>query len=44
MAKLHGHIETNEIMKRRAETGAGANVHVEHIEGGATPVLLGVKG
>jgi NADH-quinone oxidoreductase subunit B len=40
---LHGLIETNEIMKRRAETGAGANVHVEHIEGGATPVLLGAK-
>ena len=29
---LHGLIETNQIMKRRDETGAGANVHVEYVE------------
>jgi NADH-quinone oxidoreductase subunit B len=40
---LHGLIETNQILKRREATGAGANVHVEYIEPGssATPVLLG---
>jgi NADH-quinone oxidoreductase subunit B len=33
------------ILKRRAESGAGANVHVEYIEPGSspTPVLLGAK-
>ena len=42
---LHGLIETNQILKRRAETGAGANVHVEYIEPGASPtrVLLGAR-
>ncbi len=40
---LHGLIETNQIMKRRAETGAGANVHVEFIESTDMPVLLGAK-
>ena len=40
---LHGLIETNEIMKRRDETGAGANVHVEFIESTDMPVLLGAK-
>ena len=40
---LHGLIENDEILKRRAETGAGANIHVQQIETGATPVLLGAK-
>jgi len=40
---LHGLIETDEIMRRRDETGAGANIEVEFIEAGATPVLLGAK-
>jgi NADH-quinone oxidoreductase subunit B len=42
---LHGLIETNEIMKRRADTGEGANVHVTEIpsSGRSVPVLLGSK-
>jgi len=42
---LHGLIETNEIMKRRADTGEGANVHVREIpsSGRSVPVLLGSK-
>ena len=42
---LHGLIETNQIMKRRDATGAGANVHVEYvpIPDADTPVLLGAK-
>jgi NADH-quinone oxidoreductase subunit B len=40
---LHGLIETNQIMKRRDETGAGANVHVEYIEPTGVPVLLGAR-
>jgi NADH-quinone oxidoreductase subunit B len=40
---LHGLIETTEILKRREETGAGANVHVDFIDGGSTPVLIGSK-
>ncbi len=28
---LHGLIETNQIMKRRDATGAGANIHVEYV-------------
>src|SRR4026209_2485220 len=43
---LHGLIETNQIMKRREATGAGANCHVEYVpipDGADTPVLLGAK-
>ena len=39
--QLHGLIENEEILRRRAETGAGANIHVQQIEAGATPVLMG---
>jgi NADH-quinone oxidoreductase subunit B len=40
---LHGLIETGELMKRRAETGAGANVHITEIPPAVepVPVLLG---
>ncbi|MCU1393595.1 MAG: NADH-quinone oxidoreductase subunit [Ilumatobacteraceae bacterium] len=40
---LHGLIETGEVMKRRAATGAGANVHITEIPATLepTPVLLG---
>ena len=39
---LHGLIETGELMKRRAESGAGANVHITEIPAAIepTPVLL----
>ena len=40
---LHRQIENGEIMRRRAETGAGANVHVEQIAAASTPVLLGSR-
>ena len=42
---LHGLIETDQILKRRHESGGGANIHVEYIEpaAAATPVLLGAK-
>jgi NADH-quinone oxidoreductase subunit B len=40
---LHQKIEDGEIMRRRAETGAGANIHVEQIAATSTPVLLGNK-
>ena len=42
---LHGLIENGQLLKRRAETGAGANVHVTEIPAGAQPipVVLGVK-
>jgi NADH-quinone oxidoreductase subunit B len=40
---LHQLIEDGEIMRRRTETGAGANVHVEQIAATSTPVLLGNK-
>ena len=40
---LHGLIETGQIMKRRDETGAGANVHVEYIVPTGVPVLLGSR-
>ncbi len=32
-----------EILKRRRDTGAGANIHVQHIESSSTPVLIGSK-
>ena len=38
---LHQKIEDGEIMKRRASTGAGAEIHVTEIPAGPTPVLLG---
>ncbi|HRE02126.1 MAG TPA: NADH-quinone oxidoreductase subunit NuoB, partial [Ilumatobacteraceae bacterium] len=40
---LHQHIEDGHIFRRRAETGAGANVHITDIPAMAepTPVLLG---
>ena len=40
---LHGLIENEHILKRRAETGAGANIHVQQIEASSTPVLMGAK-
>jgi NADH-quinone oxidoreductase subunit B len=40
---LHQKIEDGEIMRRRAQTGAGANLHVEEIAATSTPVLLGTK-
>ena len=40
---LHGLIENEEILKRRAASGGGANIHVEHIDATSTPVLLGMK-
>src|SRR4051812_15074519 len=42
---LHQLIEDGHLMKRRAETGAGANVHVQEIPAGAEsiPVLLGTR-
>jgi NADH-quinone oxidoreductase subunit B len=39
---LHHLIETGELMKRRAETGAGADLHVTEIPA-TTPVLLGTR-
>ena len=41
--QLHGLIENEQILKRRKETGAGANIHVQHIDSGSTPVLMGSK-
>jgi NADH-quinone oxidoreductase subunit B len=42
---LHQLIEDGHLMKRRAETGTGANVHVQEIPSGAEsiPVLLGTR-
>ena len=42
---LHQLIEDGELMKRRSETGTGANVHVQEIPAGAEsiPVLLGTR-
>ena len=39
---LHGLIETGELVRRRADSGAGANVHITEIPASAapTPVLL----
>jgi len=41
--QLHGLIENEHILKRRKETGEGAQIHVEHIEPAPAPVLLGTK-
>jgi NADH-quinone oxidoreductase subunit B len=42
---LHQLIEDGELMKRRADSGAGANVHVQEIPSGfeSIPVLLGTR-
>jgi NADH-quinone oxidoreductase subunit B len=42
---LHGLIEGGEIMRRRRESGAGANVHITEIPAGAVsaPVVLGKR-
>ncbi len=40
---LHQQIEDGEILRRRKETGAGANLHVQEIAATSTPVLLGTK-
>jgi NADH-quinone oxidoreductase subunit B len=40
---LRSGIQGGELLRRRAETGAGANVHIDVIESGATPVLLAAK-
>jgi NADH-quinone oxidoreductase subunit B len=40
---LHQLIEDGEILRRRVETGAGANMHVQEIPATAMPVLLGSK-
>lgn len=38
---LRAGIQHGELLRRREETGAGADVHIDVIESGATPVLLG---
>ena len=40
---LHQLIEDGELLRRRAESGAGANVHVHEIPATSMPVLLGSK-
>lgn len=42
---LHQKIEDGELLKRRAATGAGANIHVTEIAAGAqpVPVILGSR-
>jgi NADH-quinone oxidoreductase subunit B len=42
---LHQLIEDGEILRRRADSGAGANVHVTEIPAGeqAVPVILGTR-
>jgi NADH-quinone oxidoreductase subunit B len=40
---LHQTIEDGQLMKRRAATGAGADIHVSEIPASATPVLLGTR-
>jgi NADH-quinone oxidoreductase subunit B len=42
---LHQSIEDGHLMKRRSETGAGANLHVQEIPSGSEsiPVLLGTR-
>ncbi len=42
---LHQLIEDGQLMKRRSDSGAGANVHVQEIPAGAEsiPVLLGTR-
>lgn len=40
---LHGLIESDEIMRRRERTGAGANIHVQEIAATTSTVSLGTK-
>ena len=41
---LHQLIEDGEIMRRRATSGAGANVHIQEVPAGiTTPVILGSR-
>ena len=40
---LHQLIEDGELLRRRAATGAGANMHVQEIPATSMPVLLGSK-
>jgi NADH-quinone oxidoreductase subunit B len=41
---LHQLIEDGEIMRRRATSGTGANVHIQEIPAGiTTPVILGSR-
>ena len=40
---LHQLIEDGELLRRRAATGAGANLHVQEIPATSMPVLLGSK-
>jgi NADH-quinone oxidoreductase subunit B len=40
---LHQLIEDGELLRRRAETGAGANKHVQEIPATSMPVLLGSR-
>ena len=40
---LHQLIEDGELLRRRAATGAGANMHVHEIPATSMPVLLGNK-
>jgi NADH-quinone oxidoreductase subunit B len=42
---LHGLIESGHILRRRAETGAGADVHITEIPAGteSVPVILGTR-
>ena len=41
---LHGLIESGQLLRRRAESGAGANVHVEEIAAGEpVQLLLGTR-
>src|SRR6187402_1632671 len=40
---LHQLIEDGELLRRRAVSGAGANMHVQEIPATAMPVLLGSK-
>ena len=40
---LHQLIEDGELLRRRAASGAGANMHVQEIPATSMPVLLGSK-
>ncbi len=43
ISSLHAKIESGEILRRREETGAGADLHVEHIPSTGMPVVLGSR-
>jgi NADH-quinone oxidoreductase subunit B len=42
---LHGLIENGQLLKRRAATGAGANLHIDEVPAGqhSVPVILGTR-